>query len=144
MDLLQQAYEIAKSADVQTEPDSVVLYSVSYQKSKINKEKALAYLKEHPQCKTLDDTPCGKLLIALGLETNFKAPQDELMKIWAIASERFILSASGNVTAFADNADPRSTFVATELPNILKNEKILTVNHQNKFVFSDSINSGKQ
>ena len=80
-------------------------------------------------------------MIELGLETNHQMPQEELMKIWAIASERFIAAASGNITAFADNADPRSTFRRIELPNLLKNEKISTVNGINKFKYAERFNN---
>ena len=131
MNKLDEAYNIAENADVSSAPDCVVLYSVSYLTNKENKIQAQEYLKSHKNCLTLDDTDCGKKLIALGLETNFKAPEEELMKIWAIASERFIMSAS----AFVKNADPRSTFRRIELPNILKNNKITTINYEDKFLF---------
>ena len=135
MNKLAEAYNIAENADVSSAPDCVVLYSVSYLTNKENKIQAQEYLKSHKNCLTLDDTDCGKKLIALGLETNFKAPEEELMKIWAIASKRFINEASGNVTAFVKNADPRSTFRRIELPNILKNNKITTINYEDKFLF---------
>ena len=44
--------------------------------------------------------------------------------------------ASGNVTAFVDNADPRSVFRSEELPAILRNPKILTINGVDKFAFA--------
>ena len=37
---------------------------------------------------------------------------------------------------FVENADKRSTFVSTELPAILRNERILTINEQNKQTFA--------
>ncbi len=141
MNNLEKAYEIASNADVSSAPDSVVLYSVSYLPTKENKEKAQNYIKNHHNTTTLDDTPCGKLLIKLGMETNFTAPEDEIMKIWAIASERFIENASGNVVAFVENADSRSTFCRIELPNILKNEKITSINGIDKFVFAENFKS---
>ena len=133
---LQQAWQIANSADVSTPENSVVLYSISYQPSDINKRKAMAYLGENPDKKTLDDTECGKKLIALGLETGNENPDAELLKIWALASERFIKAVKGNVTAFVDNADKCSTFVSVELPLLLQNENVHTINGQDKFVFS--------
>lgn len=139
MDLLQEAYEIAANADVSSAPNTVVLYSISYQKSRKNKDLALEYIKNNPQSLTLDDTDCGKKLILLGAHTNFRAPESQLMQIWAIASERFIMAASGNVTAFVENADLRSTFMSIELPNILKNNKIRTINNTDKFVFAKNM-----
>ena len=135
--LLQEAYEIACNADVSTPENAVVLYSISYQSSDINKRKALQYMQENPHAYMIDNTDCGKKLIALGLETNNIAPNEEIMKIWAIASKRFIMSASGNITAFVENADKRSTFVSVELPMLLQNDKVIKINNIDKFKFSE-------
>ena len=136
-DKLRQAWQIAEFSDVSTPENSVVLYSISYQPSDINKRKAMAYLREHSDKKTLDDTECGKKLIDLGLETGNENPDAELLKIWALASERFIKAVKGNVTAFVDNADKRSTFVSVELPLLLQNENVQTVNGRDKFIFAE-------
>lgn len=136
MNKLQQAWHIAQTADVSTPPNSVVLYSISYQPTKKNKEQALAFILKHPESKTLDDTPCGKMLIDLGLETGNDAPDTELLKIWAVASKRFIEAASGSITAFVENADKRSTFVSVELPLILQNQQIVQINGTDKFIFA--------
>ena len=135
-EILKKAIIIAQTADVSTPPDSIVLYSISYQKTDINKRLALQYIHEHPQSRMLDDTPCGKQLLELNLQTDYTAPESELMKIWAIASDRFIKAASGNVTAFVENADSRSTFVSAELPMILKNTRIFTINGEDKHKFA--------
>lgn len=136
-DKLYQARKIAEEADVSTPKDSVVLYSISYQPSDINKRMAMDYLHNNPDKMMLDDTECGKKLIALGLETGNENPDAELLKIWALASERFIAAASGNVTAFVDNADKRSTFVSVELPLLLQNENVQTINSIDKFKFAE-------
>ncbi len=136
MNKLAKAYEIAKNDDVSTPKDSVVLYSISYLPTRENKDKALAYLKEHENSYTLDDTPCGKNLIALGLETGNDCPNSEILKVWAVASARFIAAASGNVKAFVTNANPKSTFVSIELPGILQNDKIKQINGVDKFEFA--------
>lgn len=133
---LLMARQIAETADVSTPENSIVLYSISYQKNDANKRRAMAFLQENPQAKTLDNTECGQKLIALGLETGNKNPDSELLKIWAIASARFIKAAKGNITAFADNADKRSTFVSVELPLLLENENVQTINGQDKFLFA--------
>lgn len=133
---LVQAFAIAQTADVSTPKDSIVLYSISYQPSDINKRKAMEYLRVNPDKKTLDDTECGKKLVALGLETGNENPNTEILKVWAIASARFIKAAKGNVTAFVENADKRSTFVSVELPLVLQNEQITKINGIDKFVFA--------
>ena len=74
--------------------------------------------------------------MSLGLETGNDNPNPELLKIWATASRRFILAAAGNVTAFVENADKRSTFVSVELPLILQNDKIKLINGIDKYQFA--------
>jgi len=136
MNKIEIARQIAASEDVSTPENSVVLYSISYQPSDENKRKALRFLAEHTGFYTLDDTACGQKLMALGLETGNNDPDPELLKIWATASQRFILAASGNITAFVDNADKRSTFVSVELPLILQNDKIKLINGTEKHKFA--------
>ena len=133
---LDIARHIAETADVTTPEDAVVLYSISYLPSTENKQQAHAYMRTHPSAMMLDDTDCGKQLMALGLETGSGTPPEELMQIWAIASRRFIMAASGNVTAFVKNADLRSTFVSVELPLILQNPRIGHINGIDKHIFA--------
>lgn len=136
MNKLAEAWKIAESADVATPQNSVVLYSVSYQPTDKNKRLALQYIAEHPNAYLLDDTECGKKLMQMGLETSNENPDKELLQIWALASKRFILAASGNVIAFVENADKRSTFVSVELPLILQNDKIKQINGVDKHIFA--------
>jgi len=131
-----QAWHIAETADVTTASDSVVLYSISYLPTTENKQQAVLYLQQHKNCCTLDDTPCGKALIALNLPNDSHQPNEEVMQIWALASKRFIQAASGNITAFVTGADKRSTFVSVELPLLLQNDKIYKINGQDKFIFA--------
>lgn len=137
MNKLEEALKIAQTADVSTPADSVVLYSISYQPTDENKRSALEYMQNHPKCYMLDNTLCGQKLMAMGLETDNHNPPQELMKIWAVASKRFIEAASGNITAFVNHADPRSTFVSVELPLILQNSKIKHINNVDKFLFAE-------
>lgn len=137
--LLRIAVEVAGTADVSSAPDSIVLYSVSYQPSTINKDRAFDYLKANPKMTMIDNTSCGKKLIEFGLDWSMldnDADRQKAAEIWRLASRRFIEAASGNVTAFVDNADPRSVFLSEELPMILQNPKILTVNGMDKFEFA--------
>ena len=133
---INTAWEIAKNGDVSTPPDSIVLFSTSYQPTDANKKAALQYIADHKGCCTIGDTECGKQLIAHGFDVDYKNPDKELMEVWALASQRFIAAASGNIIAFVDNADPRSTFVKTELPLVLKNERLLYINGIDKYEFA--------
>ncbi len=136
-DFYDTALEVAKTYDVETKPDSLVLYSISFLPTKENKLKAFEYVKDHPGSVMLDHTPCGVKMIDLGLENgrcNLK--EDEIAYLWKVASKRLLEQASGNVTAFVKNADERSVFRSMELPTILANDKIKTINKMDKHKFA--------
>jgi len=131
----QNGLHIAETFSVKTEKDQAVLYSISYQPTAKNKDMAYEYIKTHFGAQTLDDTPCGKELCNQGYATTMDIAPDALRKIWYTASERFIALASGNLTAFVEGADKRSTFCRIEVPAILKNDNIKTINGVDKHVF---------
>ena len=83
----------------------------------------------------IDQTPCGKKLIALGM-LDHVLPKEQIVEIWKLASKRLIAAASGNVTAFVDKADKRSVFRQQELPGLLKNDNVKTINGIDKFTFA--------
>ena len=85
----------------------------------------------------IEHTDCGAKLVEMGLMSgDCGLSSDEIADIWSIASKRFIDSASGDVIAFVKGADKRSVFRTQELPAILNNEKITTINGENKFDFA--------
>lgn len=128
--------KVACGYDVSSPEDSVVLYSISYQPTKKNRDQAFEYVKKNPGKMMIEHTDCGAKLVEMGLDSLTPLSQDEVMAIWAEASRRFISSAKGNVTAFVDNADARSVFCKVELPNILKNQNIKTINKIDKYKFA--------
>ncbi len=131
----QKILEIARTYDVTTKPDSLVLFSVSFQNDDTNKHLALDYVKNHKNAMTIEDTPCGKALLKLDLfSPNSGLSRDEAYQVWGIASTRMVLGASGNITAFIKNAHPLSTFCQYELPTILLNHEIKTINGRDKFL----------
>lgn len=134
--IVAKAKQIAETYDVSTLPDCAMVYSVSFMPTNENKNKAKAFIKEHPTAKMLDDTPCGKALIALGLDGKVNEVGEEITEIWRIASSRYIKEASGNIHAFVDGADERSTFCTTELSEIMENPKITHINGVEKSLFS--------
>ncbi|MBO5038094.1 MAG: hypothetical protein J6C85_01360 [Alphaproteobacteria bacterium] len=137
-DILAQALEIASTEDVTTKPNSAVVYSVSYMPHDKNKQQALAFVKRQTTAKMLDDTPCGKALINLGLDGKVNEVGEEITKIWRVASSRYIAAASGNINAFVEGADERSTFCTTELSEILKNPNITQINGIDKTKFAEN------
>lgn len=136
--LLHKAYEIAEKEDVSTLPDRAVVYSVSYMPDSENKKRAEDFVKSAPDARMLDDTPCGRALIALGLDGRVDEVGEEITKIWKLASSRYIGAASGNINAFVDGADERSTFCSTELHEIINNPKITSINGIAKTVFAQN------
>ncbi len=130
MDLLFNALKIAQELDVQTNIDSLVLFSVSKQPSKMNKYKAINYVIDNPDKTILDFTDCGLTLTNMDLDKYLT--EDEIYKVWSMASKRLIDAASGDVTAFIDNAHPASVFRMVELPAILKNPQITSINQRPK------------
>lgn len=136
-DVYEQAVNIAKTGNVDSLPDTVVLYSISFLPTTENKEKAFRYISENPSAMTIERTECGKSLLKLGLDFDILPEEDKHVaaEIWAIASKRFIQAASGNIIAFVKNADKRSVFRSTELPQILENSAIKTINGTDKSEF---------
>lgn len=135
--LYKQAVNIAKTDNVDSLPDTVVLYSVSFLPTMENKDMAFRYMSENPASMTIEKTECGRNLLKLGFDFDILPDEDKATaaNIWKIASSRFIKSASGNVTAFVKNADKRSVFRSVELPEIMSNPKIRTINGIDKFDF---------
>ncbi len=130
-----EALNVARSYDVSSQKDSLVVYSISFQPTAINRDKAIQFVNQHPGKMMIEHTECGAKLVELGCEGTNTLSHDDIATIWSEASRRFILAASGDITAFVDNADDRSVFCQVELPNILKNDKIKTVNGIDKHLF---------
>lgn len=135
MDLIK-GLKIARSYDVSSKENSVVLYSISFQPTQVNREKAFKYIKSNPDKIMIEHTECGAKLVEIGFESIKTLNQEDIMTIWGEASRRFVAAASGNVTAFVDGADPRGVFRTVELPNILQNPNIKTVNDIDKYEFA--------
>lgn len=135
--LLQQALDVARTYSVATPENSVVLYSVSYQPTRKNRDKAFAYVAENTNKMVIEHTDCGAKLVELGLQSNDSGlTAEEVAEIWSIASKRFICEAKGELTAFVEDADPRSVFCRMELPNILTNPNVTSVNGVDKYEFA--------
>ncbi len=135
---LDEALTIAKTYDVSTEKDYAVVYSISFMPTDKNKNEAEKFIREHPTAKMLNDTPCGKTLIDLGLDGKVNEVGEVITNIWRTASVRYIEAASGNINAFVEGADERSTFCTTELAEIMKNQRITHVNGIEKDKFAAS------
>ena len=140
----EKAIEVAGTYDVATPRDSVVLYSISYLPTTENRDQAFAYVKAHPETKMIEDTVCGRTLMDMGVGYHeVGLSQDEIAQIWAIASRRFISNVKGQVVAFVKNAHPKSIFRMIELPLLLTNENVTTINGIDKYKFAKSFDKKK-
>ena len=133
---LSLGMNIAQNYDVSSPENSVVLFSISYQPTAENRDKAIEFVKNNPQKMLIEHTECGAKLVELGFEGTNTLNCEDIKTIWAIASRRFINAAKGDITAFVDNAHPQSIFMSIELPNILKNDNIITINGIDKNIFA--------
>lgn len=137
MSLYSRALNIAQTYDVSIPKDCLVVYSISFLPTKENRDKAFEHVKKYKKKMMMEHTDCGAKLSELGLEnTEHGLTYEQVFSIWGAASKRMIAQASGDVTAFVDNADERSVFRCVELPNILANPGIKTINKIDKKKFA--------
>ena len=109
--LFLEGLKVAKTYDVCTPKDSLVVYSVSFLPNKKNRDDAFAYVNANRGKMMIEHTPCGAKLVEMGFASSDTGlNDDDVALIWKEASKRLIDEAAGNITAFVDNADPRSVF----------------------------------
>lgn len=143
--LFLEGLKVAKTYDVCTPKDSLVVYSVSFLPSKKNRDDAFAYVNANRGKMMIEHTPCGAKLVEMGFASSDTGlNDDDVALIWKEASKRLIDEAAGNITAFVDNADPRSVFCSMELPALLSNPAVTTVNGMDKFEFAENFKSSKE
>jgi hypothetical protein len=117
-----RAADIAAKGDFKTPHDRSVFYS-----GPGNREKALHAAQNGGV--PIDATPGGKALNAENLYGEFSpVTNKEADAIWSKASETFANAASGDVTAFVRGALPNRVFGSTELPLLLKNGNVTSIN----------------
>ena len=136
LEKINEGLKIARTFDVSSKANSVVVYSISYQPTPINRERAIEFIKSNPDKMFIEHTDCGAKLVEMGFESSNTLLKEDIKMIWVEASRRFINAASGDITAFVDNAHPESVFMSVELPNILQNDKISTINGIDKNLFA--------
>lgn len=144
-DKFQEGLNVAKTYDVNTPKDSLVLYSVTNLPTKANRDNAFAYVAKHNDKMMIEHTPCGAKMVELGFaSSDTELSTEDISLVWKEASKRLIESASGNVTAFVEKADSQSVFLTMELPTIMSNPNIQTINHQPKAEFASQFNKSER
>ena len=76
-DIYKQAIDVAKNDNINSLPDTVVLYSISFLPTTENKEKAFRYIDENSSAMTIEKTECGKRLLKLGLDFDVLPDEDK-------------------------------------------------------------------
>lgn len=143
--LFLEGLKVAKTYDVCTPKDSLVVYSVSFLPNKKNRDDAFAYVNANRGKMMIEHTPCGAKLVEMGFASSDTGlNDDDVALIWKEVSKRLIDEAAGNITAFVDNADPRSVFCSMELPALLGNSAVTTVNGIDKFEFAKNFKASKE
>ena len=143
--LFLEGLKVAKTYDVCTPKDSLVVYSVSFLPNKKNRDDAFAYVNANRGKMMIEHTPCGAKLVEMGFASSDTGlNDDDVALIRKEASKLLIDEASGNITAFVDNADPRSVFCSMELPALLGNSAVTTVNGIDKFEFAKNFKASKE
>ena len=80
----------------------------------------------------IGDTPGGKWLEAQNTKRFGRETND---KLWGAASLAYARAASGNVLVYAEGALPNRVFRSIELPALLQNQKVSSINELDCDVF---------
>lgn len=125
MDLIhEKALDIAMHTPLPDVADKFVFFS-----NQRNRTAAANFCRKNPDYITVMHTDAQKALDALplfGKESPFTI--EEGVDISAVLSARFAHQAHGNVMVFCDKVSDRSTFFTIELPILLQNDKVGTIN----------------
>jgi hypothetical protein len=92
-----------------------------------NREKALADIKTRG-AEPIDITDGGRALDAENLYSKHNPLYAEADEYWGAASEKYAKEANGNIIAHVDGASPHRVFAKKELPILLENDKVKSIN----------------
>jgi hypothetical protein len=134
-DIVAEALRIASEGDVSSAIDRAVFFSNAR-----NRKAAIEFCRKNPDHKTILHLDMYKQLEPLNLfgkDSVFDI--EEAVDITALISARFAQAASGNVLMFYDKVSSRSTFFTLELPALIKNPNVTTINGASKDVWKDYV-----
>jgi hypothetical protein len=95
-----------------------------------NEEAAKNCAASLPKAYTIEDTDAGKYLLA-NAEPAYQAgqlSQGDYYSLWNTASQMYAQQATGNVIAFVDGASPNGTFALHELPSLVSDGAVPSIN----------------
>jgi hypothetical protein len=77
---------------------------------------------------TIEDTAIGKRLEQADLFHDKELTRSEAYEVWRVASEQFSKNAKGDIETHVIDARPDSIFRETELPALLENQNVTSIN----------------
>lgn len=119
-----KALQIIESSPMDEIHDGAVFFA-----GKRNRQVATHFCSINREHMTMLDTDLYRQLREIPLFGQESViPLEEAVDISALASVKFAQAASGNVVSFFDKVSDRSTFFTIELPALLLNDKVTTIN----------------
>ena len=130
-EIITRAIDIALNAQVAS--DKAILFSGSD-----GMRQAEEFIFENPDFELVHTMPLGLMLEQIdlfGLADKGLVDENHVRIAWNIAGARVAGEASGDVRTFnTDNSSPDSTFRTVEIPYLLANDKVKTVNGRDKWL----------
>lgn len=120
--------EVIKHADLSLPPGKTVLYSGQHPLGIPARQLAEKHAAASPGMQTLEQTEVGRWLDTENLWDKNHPLFAERQRAWRAISERFASQAQGNVTAVTKNSMTDSVFRSTELPALMKNGAVDSIN----------------
>lgn len=123
---LAEVLDLVRHGDIECLKDRAVFYSNAR-----NRKAAQDFCRKNFQAgfMTVTDLPLYKKLAEIPLfGSDSPFPREEAVDISALLSTRFAEAAKGNIVLFYDKVSDRSTFFTVELPVLLDNGNVTTIN----------------
>jgi RHS repeat-associated protein len=121
------AQKIVDEHTFATDKDKAVFYSGKDHSGTKNHDRALADVSRR-QAQPIDVLDGGKALNDENLYSKFNPLYAEADIYWSQASEKYAKGASGDIIAHVNGAKSDRVFATIELPILLDNEKVTTIN----------------
>ncbi len=138
------ARHVAFISDATSRRDAAVFFSGAHKTS------AEYFILNNPHYQAIHCLPVGLFLEKLNLFGHTGIAREDTYDVWNIAARRYADAASGNVTLVLNGQidsekgdlsvldtelSPFATFRSIELPHLLANDRVQTINHRDKWQF---------
>ncbi|MFM7530743.1 MAG: hypothetical protein ACKO63_20045, partial [Nodosilinea sp.] len=136
------AYIQSDEFDARTEHGKAVFYSGVLPESQIgNRKLAERFCADSGSC-LIGNTIGGKWLQEI-TDRDINLSDKQTDSLWSAVSKKYAEQAVGDITAFVYGAEEKRIFYSAELPALLKNENITSINSVPRAELSDWYNNQK-